>query len=161
MDTRLESNRVTSEEKKILDQWGELLIEAGEKTGCSFDIARERKMKETVDTVGFVDIGKKLIFLPCGNWPRDLEFNESGVLIQLSIEESLDGLVTYLGTEILGWSKEEVTVLVAKMRDIVKKRRSNCSYIKAIRTQTLMPVDGRGISRKQVSIYDFYASKEV
>ena len=130
MDTRLESNRVTSEEQKVLDQWGELFIKAGGKTGCRFDIAREHNMKETMNTVGFIDIVEKPVTIPCGSWPKERRFKESGLLIQLSIEESLEGLATYLGTQILGWSKDEVTILVAKMRNIVK-RRSSCSYIQA------------------------------
>lgn len=130
MATTLESDRVTSEEQKILDQWGGLFIKAGEKTGCRFDIAREHKMKDTLNTVGFIDIVEESVTIPCGSWPKERRFKESGILIQLSIEESLEGLATYLCTENLGWSKEEVTILVARMRNIVK-RRSNCSYIKA------------------------------
>ena len=130
MDIRLESDHVTFEKKKILNQWGKLFIEAGEKTGYSFDIACGHKMKETLEAAGFIDIVEEPVIILYGSWPRDLRFKEPGALIQVSIEDSLDGLVTYLGIEILGWSKDEVTILIAKMQDIIKKR-SNCSYIKA------------------------------
>ncbi|KAK0612613.1 S-adenosyl-L-methionine-dependent methyltransferase, partial [Bombardia bombarda] len=130
LDTKLESDRVTPDEKRASEAWGELYIEAGKRTGCSFDIARGSKMKETMEAAGFVDITEKNIIIPCGAWPRDERLKHAGLLIQASILVSLDGLVMLLCTEVLGWSSEEVIVLVAKMRQLVKRTMA-CSYINA------------------------------
>ncbi|KAL7823715.1 S-adenosyl-L-methionine-dependent methyltransferase [Trichoderma gracile] len=83
----------------------DLFIEAGKKTGRSFDIARGDKMKESMEAAGFIDIEEKKI-------------------------ESLDGLAMYFATQVLGWKADEVTVLVAKLRNVVK-RTANHSYINA------------------------------
>lgn len=142
MDTRLESDRVTSEKKNILDQWGELFIQAGEEWGCKFDVAREHKMKEILEAADVIDIVEKPIIIECGGWPRDVRFKETGILIQFSIEKSLDNLASYLGAEMLGWLREEVTVLVAMMRSMVQKR-SNCSLIKAyVNRETTIAITG-------------------
>ncbi|KAH0497865.1 hypothetical protein TgHK011_005147 [Trichoderma gracile] len=79
--------------------------EAGKKTGRSFDIARGDKMKESMEAAGFIDIEEKKI-------------------------ESFDGFAMYLATQVLGWKADEVTVLVAKLRNVVK-RTANHYYINA------------------------------
>jgi hypothetical protein len=67
--------------------------------------------------------------MPCGVWPSDATSQRGGSLLQAFLHTSLDGLSTYLGTEVLGWSPEEVTVLVAKMRQLVN-RTAACPSIK-------------------------------
>jgi len=132
MDTLLESDHDTlsPEEKETLRVWGDLFIEAGKKTGRSFDIARGHQIKEKMEAAGFVDVVEKKMKIPCGQWPKDSRSKHIGALVQFSIEESLDGLVAYLGTQVLDWSVEEVTVLTAKLRRIVKRKWS-CTYIPA------------------------------
>ncbi|KAJ9131227.1 Methyltransferase domain-containing protein [Pleurostoma richardsiae] len=101
MDPKLEFTSFTPEEKHIADAWGELFIEAGKKTGCSFDIARGYKMKRSMEAAGFVDLVEKDTTMPCGVWPSDATSQRAGSLLQAFLHTSLDGLSTYLGTELV------------------------------------------------------------
>lgn len=137
MEIRLESHLVTPEEKQTLDAWGELFIEARKKIGRSFDTVRGDKMKERMEAVGFVDIAEKKIMVPCGYWPIDPRVKHADVLIQASIQESLDGLAMYLSIEVLGWKADEVTVLVAKMQNMVNGRRIVPTLMRMFSSQQL------------------------
>lgn len=128
MDTKLESDHVNFEEQSFLDTWAELFVQAGEKMGRPFDISRGHRMKDLLEPAGFTDVVEKKIKMPCGGWPKDPRLKQLGFFIQAALLQSLDGLAMYIGTQVMGWSVDEVTVLVSKVRKEVE-RTSNCSYV--------------------------------
>lgn len=65
MDLRLGSNCTTLLDEQILDMWNKLLMDARNKTGCRFDMAREHQMRAGMEAAGFVSLVEKQVKLPC------------------------------------------------------------------------------------------------
>ncbi|KAJ9134254.1 Methyltransferase domain-containing protein [Pleurostoma richardsiae] len=128
MDTKLESDHIQFREQEALDGWAELFVQAGEKMGRSFAISQGHTMKDLMEGAGFVDIVERKIKMPIGSWPKDPKLQQAGLLIKYALEQSLEGLPMFIGTQVMGWAPEEISVLVAKVRKEVKTK-SNCSYV--------------------------------
>lgn len=127
MNVRLESDHVEIPADHVFNKWAELFYEGGDKMGRSFAIACDHRMRDHMEAAGFVDIVERKIKAPCHGWPKDQRLRQAGLLIQAGLEESLDGFAIYLLTQVLGWSKEETFVLLAKMRAEVR-RKANCAW---------------------------------
>ncbi len=62
--------------------------------------------------------------LPHGPWPKDKRLKEMGAYTGLYMDLSLDGFALFPIGQILGWTLEEVQVLVANMRQAVHDPRN-------------------------------------
>ncbi|GKT95387.1 methyltransferase domain-containing protein [Colletotrichum tofieldiae] len=69
-----------------------------------------------MEEAGFVDVVEMKFKLPIHGWPKDPRLQQAGLLIQLALEESIEGFGTFLLTQVLGWSQPEVMILTAQMR---------------------------------------------
>jgi SAM-dependent methyltransferase len=128
INVKLESDHVALPEDHIFNKWADLFYEGGEKMGRTFAISTDHKMRDYLDEAGFVDIVERKIKVPTHGWARDPRLQEIGYLVQLALDQSLDGLALYVLTQVLGWSKEETFVLLAQMRAETKKK-SNCAWL--------------------------------
>lgn len=59
-----------------------------------------------------------------GTWPRDRRLKEFGAATNLYMELSMEGFALYPIGEIMGWSKMEIDVLVAKLRTALLSNRN-------------------------------------
>jgi hypothetical protein len=107
---------------RILAKWTKLFYDAGDKTGRTFRVT-EGIMEQSARDAGFTDIVKKVYTVPHGVWPKDKRLKLQGQFLTLYMDMSLDGFALYPIGEIMGWTFEEVQVLVAQMRNIVKNPR--------------------------------------
>jgi len=73
---------------------------------------------------GFTNIYHKKFKLPHGPWPKDKKLKDMGMFVGLYMDISLDGFAIYPIGQILGWTFEEVQILVAKMRSSIKNQRN-------------------------------------
>lgn len=104
----------------IMLKWRDVFIEAGPKTGRSFEVIEKRD--GWLKDAGFPEITKKRFQLPLGDWPADPKLKEIGKFNLAHINIGLDGYARFLCETVLGWKPEEVTVLVAGVRRALKKR---------------------------------------
>lgn len=81
---------------------------------------QEDKMTAWARDAGFENITGRTIGIPHGTWPKDKKLKEMGAFVELYMDLSLDGFALYPIGQVLGWSKEEVDVLVAKMRHTIR-----------------------------------------
>lgn len=104
-------------------QWADLFYEAGDAMGRDFRFDEDKMAKWGRDA-GFRNIVTKTYKLPHGTWARDRRLKEMGAYVALYMDLSLDGFALYPIGEVLGWSKTEVDVLVARMRGAIKNQRN-------------------------------------
>ncbi|KAJ4217960.1 hypothetical protein NW759_008555 [Fusarium solani] len=57
-------------------------------------------------------------------WPKDLKLKELGRYVNFYMDMSLGGFATYPMSQILGWSLEEITVLVGQMRAAINDQKN-------------------------------------
>lgn len=121
MDVKIESDHVNFPADHIFNRWANLIYKAGEKLGCSFTISQGQQMKQYMTDAGFVDVAEKKVKAPLHRWPKDENLRRVGLLLQAAFDASLDGFGTFLFTQVLGLSREEVVVLTWEMRQESRK----------------------------------------
>ncbi|KAM5348611.1 hypothetical protein ACJ41O_008435 [Fusarium nematophilum] len=104
-------------------QWAQLFYDAGDKFGRTFRLT-DMKMEENARNTGFVDVSHQIFNIPYGYWPKDKRLKQLGQYVGLYLDLSLDGFALYPIGEVLGWSFEEVNVLVAKMRAAIRNQNN-------------------------------------
>jgi SAM-dependent methyltransferase len=124
IETRSENPNINEDQAHIFKKWCQLFWDAGDKLNRSFRIARDGRMEDYIKAAGFVDIVHKQWKVPIGGWPHDPKLKQVGLYNGLFIDQSLDGFAVYPIGEVLGWSHEEVEVLVGKMRATIRDPKS-------------------------------------
>ncbi|KAJ5682496.1 hypothetical protein N7462_005661 [Penicillium macrosclerotiorum] len=83
-------------------------------------------LKDMMEKAGFVDIHEKVYKWPIGPWPKDPILKEAGRLHYHQWATGMEGWAMYLLTKYAvpkPWSKEEVQVLMAKVRKEIRNPR--------------------------------------
>jgi hypothetical protein len=81
-------------------------------------------MEKNIRDAGFTNVVNKTFKIPYGTWPKDKRLKDLGAYTALYLEVSLDGFATFPIGELMGWSSEEVHVLVAKMRAAIRNPKN-------------------------------------
>ncbi|KAL1983236.1 hypothetical protein VTN96DRAFT_334 [Rasamsonia emersonii] len=102
------------------------LIDACAKIGISGDFTPQ--IKGEVEKAGFVNVEEKIFKVPVGTWPKDKRLKEIGAFTALQFIEGVEGLTAALFSEILGWSKGEIVVFNAKVKEDCKRRDVHCMH---------------------------------
>ncbi|KAL2220618.1 S-adenosyl-L-methionine-dependent methyltransferase, partial [Thermoascus aurantiacus ATCC 26904] len=97
-----------------------LLSEACDKVGRTLNPAPS--FKRWVEEAGFKNIEQKIFKSPIGTWPKDRRMKEIGAFMAVDFIEGVEAFTLVPFTEVLGWSKEEVAVLNAKVRQDIKRK---------------------------------------
>ncbi|KAH7163411.1 S-adenosyl-L-methionine-dependent methyltransferase [Dactylonectria estremocensis] len=120
LETRSENTNISKDDSHIFRQWRDLFFAAGDKINRTFKIARDGQMEAKMRAAGFVDVRHRQWKVPIGGWPRDPKLKRVGHYNGMFIDQSLDGFAVFPIGEILGWTFEEVTLLVTQMRRAIK-----------------------------------------
>ncbi|KAJ9131284.1 Methyltransferase [Pleurostoma richardsiae] len=124
IELRCDNPEVEVDDKHIYRQWAQLFYDVGDKLGRTFKFV-DGTMEKWAREAGFTDIVYKKFNIPHGTWPKDRRLKELGGYTGLYLNLSLDGFAALPVGQILGWSPEEVRVLVAKMRSAVNDPRNH------------------------------------
>ncbi|KAK1640153.1 methyltransferase domain-containing protein [Colletotrichum phormii] len=76
--------------------------------------------KDWVTEAGFTNITHETYKLPIGTWPKDPHYKELGLCNLVQILDGLEAFNLRLLTGVLGWTKEEVMVMLAACRNELK-----------------------------------------
>ena len=120
-EVKIESDHVVIPADHVFNKWAELFYTGGEKMGRSFAIAGGHTMKELMEGAGFVDVTEKKIKMPLHGWPKDENLKHAGLLGQLALDQAIDGLSTFLLTQVHGWSREDAVAFAEKFREESRK----------------------------------------
>lgn len=107
---------------EIYKKWAQLFYDAGDKLGRTFRFDGEVMIKWAAGA-GFTELNHKRFKIPHGTWPKDKRLKEMGAFVHLYMDLSLDGFALYPVGQILGWTLEEVQVLVANMRSSIRNQK--------------------------------------
>ncbi|RYP88867.1 hypothetical protein DL770_004565 [Monosporascus sp. CRB-9-2] len=119
IELRCDNPDVKFDDTHVFRQWSKLFYDAGDKIGRTFRFNEESMVKYARDA-GFSEITHKKFTIPHGPWPKDKRLKEMGMYVGMYMNLSLDGFAVYPIGQILGWSLQEVQILVAKMRAAIK-----------------------------------------
>lgn len=99
----------------------DLMLESTAKAGRPY--ASTRSFKGFMEEGGFTNVVEKHFVWPHSPWPRDAHLKELGRWHNLNLKEGIEAFLLAGLTRVLGWSREEVTVLAAKTRASLDDRR--------------------------------------
>ncbi|KAK0617644.1 S-adenosyl-L-methionine-dependent methyltransferase [Immersiella caudata] len=122
-----ESDDNTVAEDSAMGRWGPVFVEAGKKIGRSFTIVGDEVQRTGMEEAGFVGIQEKRIKQPIGSWPKDKRLKDIGTYGQLVMERDAEGLMMLMAG-LSGWTKEDVTVYVAKLRKEIRSGKHHSYY---------------------------------
>ncbi|KAH6681916.1 methyltransferas-like protein [Halenospora varia] len=88
----------------------EMYHRAGEISGQSFTITDT--MRANINAAGFINIQEETFKIPLGGWAADPKLRELGEWALLSFDTGLEGYAMGVLTRYLGWSTNEVQVLL-------------------------------------------------
>lgn len=66
-----------------------------------------------------------------GTWPRDEALKELGTVSQAAVESDTEGSVLFMAST-AGWSKEEVQVYIAHMRQAIRSGKYRPYYLQKV-----------------------------
>ena len=95
-------------------------MEAGQQIGLDFQAPL--KWQEQLQAAGFVDIYLRWFNWPIGPWAKHKKNKVIGQFAFLDFYEGIGVGVTFL-SNILGWSKEDVQVMIEKARNEMKEQK--------------------------------------
>lgn len=122
------SDHVQLPDDHAFHTWAQSFYAAGEKMERPFTICLPGKSKEHMEEAGFVDIVETRLKLPVNGWPKDTRLKQAGMLFQHALDRDMEGFSMFALTQLLGWTREEVLLLVAQMRKAIRDK-SICPYI--------------------------------
>ncbi|PGH18639.1 hypothetical protein AJ79_00418 [Helicocarpus griseus UAMH5409] len=98
--------------------WREKVIEASQKFGKDMKVVH--KYADMMKEAGFVDVKDDIYKVPLSPWAKDKKLKEIARYQQLVMIESVEAYTLALFTRVLGWSPEEVHVLMASVKNEIK-----------------------------------------
>jgi len=97
-----------------MTEWEALWNQAVESVGMTGS-CDPQNMAEQMKDAGFINITAREYKTPLGPWPKDKRLCESGQYNLVGISERLTELSIRVFTRVLGWSVEEMEILLAQV----------------------------------------------
>jgi len=113
------SQTLELDEKHPFRVWGDAMFVAADKIGKTLRNWENDGIKKGLEAAGFVDVVRKRYRVPVCGWSSDKKLKEIGMFVSIYLQSSIDGFALYLLNVVLGWSVEEMQVMVAKMRTLL------------------------------------------
>ncbi|KAK2790791.1 hypothetical protein FQN53_008614 [Emmonsiellopsis sp. PD_33] len=109
-----------SMDNTTLAQWGADLPRAGRLLGR--DPCPGINLEKWVREAGFTQIVHKEYIMPLGPWPKDKHLKLLGAYNHMMVSQGVEAFTLRLFIKVLGWSHEEVQVLLAKVRRDLERK---------------------------------------
>jgi len=142
---RMESDDVPVAKNAAMHEWGKFFVEGGKKLGRTFTIIDDDLQRKGATKAGFVnlntwdfkvrmhtlgrekDLTNSRGQAPIGPWPTDRRMNELGRYAQAALEQDYEGYLLYMAS-LQGWSKDEVTVYCAHLKQEIRSGKHHPFY---------------------------------
>lgn len=108
----------TLTEDSALWKWMLLVMEGMDRLGRPVRAAQQ--WKEIMEAVGFEDVVETIFKWPTNRWPRAKSYKDLGMWSLANMDQALEAATLAPLTRTLGWSKEEVMVLVSQARKVLR-----------------------------------------
>ena len=103
-----------------LERWNADFVGAAKQGGRIVQPGLE--LEKWIREAGFEDVHHERLRIPVGVWPKDRQLKEVGAFNLIQLREGLEGFSMRLFTGVLGWSPDEVQVLLSKVRKDLDNR---------------------------------------
>ncbi|KAL4971038.1 class I SAM-dependent methyltransferase [Aspergillus stella-maris] len=100
----------SAEKATNMRRWRDLLVEASQKFGKEFSVAK--KYKQWMIDAGFKSVREEIYKVPFSPWAKEQRLKDLGKYHQANMLEALEAYSLALMTRFLGWSVEDVQVLL-------------------------------------------------
>ena len=107
-------------------QWNSLLREASDKIGLEHSPGP--KLEGWIKKAGFVNVVSQVFKLPLGPWPKEQEQKDIGMWNMSQMQAGAEAFTLHLLCEVLGWTKEDVTALLTKVRGDFRSPKIHAYY---------------------------------
>jgi ubiquinone/menaquinone biosynthesis C-methylase UbiE len=107
-------------EGTALATWGNAMMEASRTINTPFDTPHQ--YRGWMEEAGFVNVKQSVYHLPLNTWPEDPKEKEIGRWQMANLLEGLEGFSLALFTKYLNWSREELEVSLAGVRNDLRNR---------------------------------------
>ena len=97
-----------------LVRWQDEIMKASRINNTAFD--KPYRYRRWMEEAGFVNVKELIYSFPLNTWPNDPKLRELGLWEMVDLLPGIEGFSAILFTEFLGWSREEVEVLLANVR---------------------------------------------
>lgn len=119
-------NPLTSDDDTLpadsaIGKWNKLLVEASQKINRPLDSLV--KYKDQLTEAGFVNIVESRYKWPINTWPKDPHHKLCGAWTHENFLQGVQAVSLMLFTNVLGWSKDEIEILLVDVRKDVKNRQ--------------------------------------
>jgi hypothetical protein len=101
----------------------EVVTQAAAKIGLNMDVATT--FAQTLRDAGYEDVTEKIYDVPMGTWPRDSRLKEVGAFQLAQFLSAIQGIAMGLLTRVMGWSREEVEVMLVELRNELTDRQKH------------------------------------
>ena len=98
--------------------WMGLVMESMEKLGRP--VVSAQQWKPLMEQCGFEDVSQIIYKWPINRWPRNKKYKDLGMWSLANMDSALEPSSLAPLTRALGWSREEVLVLVSKARKVLR-----------------------------------------
>ncbi|OLN81629.1 Malonyl-[acyl-carrier protein] O-methyltransferase 1-like protein 5 [Colletotrichum chlorophyti] len=110
----------TSDDGSITDehrtlQWDKQFVEACKSVGR--EACPGPKLEKWVKDAGFVNVVHQRFKMPIGPWPKDPHYKDIGMCNLIQILDGLEAFTLRVFCTVLGWTRDEVLVLLAEVRN--------------------------------------------
>ncbi|KAK0649532.1 S-adenosyl-L-methionine-dependent methyltransferase [Cercophora newfieldiana] len=110
----------TLTEDSALLKWNRLLVEASEKLGRPLNSCKNYKKQLTA--AGLINIVETQFMWPMNTWPEDHKHKNVGAWSAENFSQGVQAVSLMLFTNVLGWTKDQVEVLLVEVRKDVKNK---------------------------------------
>ncbi|KAL2678771.1 hypothetical protein Neosp_009522 [[Neocosmospora] mangrovei] len=112
----------THEKAANAQRWAAGILEGSGKFGKPIDCAHQ--WKDELIKVGFVDVQEEIrkVQIPIGPWPKDPKLKEIGKYQSVQTRQAIDSYTPKLFGAVLGWSNEEIEVIMAQAKKELQDR---------------------------------------
>ena len=91
-------------------------------------------LKETAEAAGFVNVVEYRLPVPLGGWAKDPTYKEIGRLNWHALYDGLEAITMRPLTGVLGWSVEEVKILLADVKKELFDKSIHAEYTLYVHT---------------------------
>ena len=105
------------------EEWTRGVEKIGLKGTCDPELVM-RQMREA----GLVNVETKYFKMPIGPWPKDTQLRQAGLFGLVNLLDGLQGLSLKIFTDLLGYSVDELEVLLMECRKDVRSRSVHSYY---------------------------------
>ncbi|KAI1773385.1 S-adenosyl-L-methionine-dependent methyltransferase [Hypoxylon cercidicola] len=127
---RSDDGSVREGDGSALAAWGPLFEQAAARypaggPGPCMRVVEEDVLATAFVRAGFVDVVQRTFKCPLAPFPRTPHMKEVGMFARSAMEEGMEGFALYLFTDALGWTPEQVTVYLSRVRKELRDRRKS------------------------------------